>query len=77
MSQNRGEGGAIFWPNFFLAPPWKFSSYAPDVCYMWNAYVDAWDMLNNFYFQVYAQKSLFIGENGDVFFQPLHPILWH
>ena len=26
-------------------------------------YVDPWDMQNNFCFHVYAQKSLFIGEN--------------
>ena len=32
-----------------------------------NAYVDHWDMLNNFCFHVYAQKSLFVGENGNVF----------
>ena len=31
------------------------------------AYVDPWDMLNNFCFHVYAQKSLFIGENGNGF----------
>ena len=30
--------------------------------------VDPWDMLNNFCFHVYAQKSLFIGENGNGFF---------
>ena len=34
---------------------------------MSNAYVDPWDMLNNFCFHVYAQKSLFIGENGNAF----------
>ena len=34
---------------------------------MSNAYVDPWDMLNNFCFHVYAQKSLFIGENGNGF----------
>ena len=32
------------------------------------ALVDPRDMLNNFCFHVYAQKSLFIGENGNVFF---------
>ena len=36
-------------------------------CHMSNAYVDRWDMLINFCFHVYAQKSLFIGENGNVF----------
>ena len=36
---------------------------------MSNAYVDPWDMLNNFCFHVYAQKSLFIGENGNA----VHP----
>ena len=36
---------------------------------MANAYVDPWDMLNNFCFHVHAQKSLFIGEiaNGGFF----------
>ena len=29
---------------------------------MSNAYVDPWDILNNFSFNVYTQKSLFIGE---------------
>ena len=29
---------------------------------------DPWDMLNNFCFHVYAQKSLFIVENCNVFF---------
>ena len=28
---------------------------------------DPWDMLNNFCFHVYAQKSLIIGENGNDF----------
>ena len=37
-------------------------------CHMSNAYVDPWDMLNNFCFDVYAQKSLFIGENSNDFF---------
>ena len=43
------------------------------------ALVDPRDMLNNFCFHVYAQKSLFIGENGNAFFLPppphQHPIL--
>ena len=30
---------------------------------MSNIYVDPWDMSHNFCFLVYAQKSLFIGEN--------------
>ena len=29
---------------------------------------DPWDMLNNFCFHVYAQKSLIIGENDNVYF---------
>ena len=29
-------------------------------CYMWNAYVDPWDMLNNFCFHVYTQKWVFV-----------------
>ena len=32
------------------------------------ALVDPRDMLNNFCFHVYAQKSMFIGENGNAFF---------
>ena len=35
---------------------------------MSNAYVDPWDMLNNFCFHVYAQMLLFIDENANVFF---------
>ena len=33
-----------------------------------HAYVDPWDMLSNFYFQVYAQKSQVMGENDNAFF---------
>ena len=37
------------------------------------AQADPRDMLNNFCFDVYAQKSLFIGENSnDFFFGPQH-----
>ena len=35
------------------------------------AQVDPRDMLNNFCFHVYAQKSLFIGENNNPFFDSL------
>ena len=28
---------------------------------------DPWDMLNNFYFHVYAQVSVFIGQNVNAF----------
>ena len=35
------------------------------------AYVDPWDMLNNFCCHVYAQNSLFIGENVNGFFDTL------
>ena len=35
------------------------------------ALVDPRDMLNNFCFHVYAQKSLFVGENGNAFFDIL------
>ena len=38
------------------------------------AQVDPRDMLNNFCFHVYAQKSLFIGENGNAFFTPSAPM---
>ena len=41
---------------------------------MSNAYVDPWDMLNNFCFHVYAQKSLFIGDNVNDFFDLTHTI---
>ena len=36
------------------------------------AQVDPRDMLNNFCFHLYAQKSLFIGENCNAFFLPQH-----
>ena len=32
------------------------------------AKVHPWDMLNKFCFHLYAQKSLFIGENCNAFF---------
>ena len=32
-----------------------------------------WDMLNKFCFYVYAQMSLFMGENDNVFFLQPHP----
>ena len=38
-------------------------------CLMSNANVDPWDMLNNFCFHVYAQMSLFVGENDNGYFQ--------
>ena len=37
---------------------WKFE----------NLKNDPWDMQKNFCFHVYAQKSLFIGENDNAFF---------
>ena len=37
------------------------------------ALVDPRDMLNNFCFHVYAQKSMFIGENGNAFFLTAAP----
>ena len=37
-------------------------------CLMSDAYVDPWDMLNNFGFHLYAQMSLFMGENVNDFF---------
>ena len=40
-----------------------------------NAYVDPWDMLNNFCFHVYAQMTLFMGENVNGFFLPQDPLL--
>ena len=40
---------------------------------MSNAYVDPWDMLNNFCFHVYAEMSLFMGENVNVFFLTATP----
>ena len=48
-------------------------------CLMSNAYVDPWDMLNNFCFHVYAQMSLFMGENGNDFLagNQLHELQTH
>ena len=43
-------------------------------CLMSNAYVDPWDMLNNFCFHVYAQMSLFMGENVNDFFLTAAPL---
>ena len=40
---------------------WKFENFE-------NIKNDPWDMLNNFCFHVYAQKSLFIVENGNLVF---------
>ena len=40
---------------------------------MSNAYVDPWDILNNFSFHVYVQMSLFIGENGNDIFAYVDP----
>ena len=40
---------------------------------MSNAYVDPWDMLNNFSFHVYAQMSLFMGEIDNAFFLTATP----
>ena len=42
---------------------------------MSNAYIDPWDMLNNFCFHVYAQMSLFVavGENVNAFFWTAPP----
>ena len=37
-------------------------------CHMSNAYVDPWDMQNNFCFHVHAQMSLFMDENVNAFF---------
>ena len=37
-------------------------------CHMSNAYVDPWDMLNNFSFHVYAQMLMFMGENDNGLF---------
>ena len=36
-------------------------------CHMSNAYVDRWDMLNNFCFHVYAQMLLFLSVNVNDF----------
>jgi len=40
---------------------------------MSNAYVDPWDMLNNFCFHVYAQMSLFMDVNVNAFFLTATP----
>ena len=44
-------------------------------CLMSNGYVDPWDMLNNFCFNVYSQMSLFMGENDNEVFLPQVPLL--
>ena len=36
---------------------------------------DPWDFLNNFCFHVYAQKTLFMGENGFLGPHHQHPVL--
>ena len=58
----------LIWKNFATRQKKKY--YALDcqavICQMLN--VDPWDMPGNFCFHVYAQKSLFIGENGNEFF---------
>ena len=54
-------------PGMFLKT-WKPENFE-------NIKNDLWDMLNNFCFHVYAQKSLFIGQNVNVFFlPPCHPL---
>ena len=60
-----------------------FSCVSSKVCmsnvtyYMSNAYVDLWDMLNNFRFHVYAQMLMFMGENDNGYFLPQqHPCPW-
>ena len=41
--------------------PCNFTVYdCLSCCHISSAYVDHWDMLNNFCFHVYAQKSLFM-----------------
>ena len=40
---------------------------------MSDAYVDPWDMLNNFCFHVHAQMSLFMDENVNGFFLTAPP----
>ena len=45
---------------------WKLENFE-------NMKNDPWDMLNNFCFHVYAQKSLFIAENCNVFFGTASP----
>ena len=52
-------------------------SWEPVWLWLWHAYVDPGDMLNNFCFHVYAQKSPFIGENGNHHHQQQHLLLWH
>ena len=39
-------------------------------CHMSNAYVDPWDMLNNYCFHVSAQMLMFMGEMTMVIFLP-------
>ena len=46
---------------------WKLENFE-------NIKNDPWDMLNNFCFHVYAQKSLFEVENVNAFFYVLHTV---
>ena len=50
---------------------WKLENL--NIWKLWNMKNDPWDMLNNFCFHVYAQKSLFIGQNVNGFFWQ-HPV---
>ena len=43
-------------------------------CIMSSAYVDPWDMLNNYCFHVYAQMSLFMGVNDNGYFLTPTPL---
>ena len=43
-------------------------------CIMSSAFVDPWEMLNNFCFRVYAQMSLFTGVNVNAFFWTSSPL---
>ena len=58
MSDKSWEPG-MFWKLENLKT-WKFENFE-------NMKNDPWDMLNNFCFHVYAQKSLFIGQNVNAF----------
>ena len=49
------------------AQKWHICEMSSVNCQMSNAYVDPWDMLNNFCL-LYAQMSLFMGENDKAYF---------
>ena len=72
-SQTKAGNQSKFEKNWKFEKIWKFENLKFKI-----AQVDPRDMLNNFCFHVWAEKSLFIAENCNAFFwPPHHPIHWH